>query len=75
MPATPKLTTICADCEREDVGVVLDWTHRDANNQLIGRYRLARHKVKYQSKDRSVPWCINSRSLVPEELVFETEKV
>lgn len=66
----PDLVTICTSCKREDVGVVLDWTHRNANNEIIGRYRMARHKVKYLAADPSVPYCNNSRVEVPDVLVF-----
>jgi len=75
MPRKPKLVTVCTSCQREDVGVMLDWTDRDGDDNIKeNRYRLARHKVKYLSKDRSVPFCSNSRNMVPSELVFEAKK-
>lgn len=75
MTRIPKLITICSHCEREDVGVVLDWTHRDGNNRMIGRYRMARHKIIFKGKDPSIPWCPNGRIIVPDENVFEREEV
>lgn len=72
VPRKPRLVTICTACGREDVGVVIDWTDRDeADHMKPDRYRIARHKVKYLSKDRSVPYCSNSRSPVKPEQVFE----
>lgn len=71
MATKPKLITICPDCQREDVGVVIDWAHRDSNNKVLKRYRVARHKVKYLSASKDNPFCINGRSLVPDELIFE----
>lgn len=72
MPGKPKLTTICTSCKREDVGVVLDWADRDANNRILERrFRMARHKVVFKAGDKSVPWCPNGRIVVPAELVFE----
>lgn len=73
MTGIPKHVTICPDCKREDVGVVIDWTYRDGNDKLLGRYRMARHKIKFKAKDPSLPWCIGSRSMVPNELVFERD--
>lgn len=75
MARIPKLVTVCTDCKREDVGVVLDWADRNGANEINGRYRVARHKIKYLTGDPSVPYCINSRSLVPKELIFENGKV
>ncbi len=68
----PELVTVCTACNRDDVGVVLDWSQRNATEQLLGtRYRMSRHKVKYLSRDRTLPFCKNSRIEVPKELVFD----
>lgn len=74
MPNDPALFTTCPGCLQENVGVVPDWNHRNGANEMLGRYRLSRHKVILKSKDRSVPYCMNSRNEVPKELIFEREK-
>lgn len=73
MARKPEKVTICTDCKRENVGVMLDWTNRNGVNEIIPRYRMARHKVKFKADDKSVPYCVAGRSLVKDELVFDAK--
>ena len=72
MGRTPSMVTICTDCKREDVGVVLDWASRDKSDRMLKKYRVARHSTKYGVK--GAPICVGSRAVVAEENIFENNK-